>query len=121
MSNSDIVVSTLHKHLTAHRLSVVDEETLQKEIEGAFKLACVPFEREARLSPDDRPDFMVHSTVVEVKISHESAAIHRQLLRYSAHPGVTSLVLVSLRPVVGLPPTMHGKPVRQFAVWPYCV
>ncbi len=120
-ADSDLVISTLHKYLSRVKLTILDEEALQAQVEKALKSANIPYQREFSLSPKDRPDFMVRSTVIEIKIAHSAAAIHRQLIRYAEHGAVAGLVLMSLRPVTGLPPLIYGKPIRQFSVWSYCI
>lgn len=73
--------------------------------------------REYRLSPEDRPDFMVtvgNTTVaVEVKVQGSRHAVLRQLGRYATHDEVDAVVLASGRRVLAaaMPVSLHGKPL----------
>lgn len=74
-------------------------------------------EREAVLSPRDRPDFMVTAfgkrIAVEVKIKGSRNAILRQVGRYCEHDTVDAVVLAASKRQIlaGFPAEIHGKPV----------
>jgi hypothetical protein len=74
-------------------------------------------QREAILSPQDRPDFMVTvggtTVAVEVKVKGSRNAVLRQLGRYAAHDEVDAVLLASGRRVLAatMPPSIHGKPL----------
>lgn len=88
-----------------------DEARLQEEIALTLRHAHVRFEREVRLGPGERIDFMVGSVGVEVKVKGAAHAVIRQLLRYSESERVTELVLFTTRAQIVVPDTLGGKPV----------
>lgn len=97
------------KILSAHRFNVSSEEILQTQIAEAFAAAGFRFQREYRLSSQDRIDFLVGDGIgVEVKIGGSPMSIHRQCKRYCAHDQVRLLILVTSRSM-GLPEQIEGK------------
>jgi hypothetical protein len=88
-------------------------DVLQPRRPGVFAL----LQREAPLSPQDRPDFMVTigdtAVAVEVKVKGSRNAVLRQLGRYAAHDKVDAVLLASGRRTLAaaMPPIIHGKPV----------
>lgn len=98
--------------LRSNRFLFSNEDELQRGISLALQGARLSFEREVWLSADDRPDFMVGGTAVEVKVDGTANALIRQLLRYAAHPMVHSLVVVTNRArLTDIPRVIGGKPV----------
>lgn len=93
------------------------EKELQDGIALFFDRSCMVHIREHRLTPRDRPDFMVGAELqiaVEVKIKGAAASVVRQLERYAAHPDVAAVLLITTRSLQALqiPDEMNGKPVR---------
>ena len=97
------------------RLPLSDEIRLHQHMADAFDSAGIGYQREVRLSPRDRVDFLVGTVGIEVKIKGGKRDIFRQLERYAEHDGVGALLLVSNVPM-GLPPTINGKPVTYFSL-----
>lgn len=96
--------------LSARRFRLSSERPLQDDIAAAFTACGIAFEREFRLSAEDRPDFLVAGVVaVEVKIKGGRVKIYRQCERYCAHVAVTGLVLAT-NVAMALPPLICGKP-----------
>lgn len=86
-----------------------DEVDLHESIAAVLDEAGLPFEREVRLSPRDRIDFMVGDVGLEVKVAATTDAVYRQLRRYAAHSEVTSLVLfTACAHHLQLPPTVRS-------------
>ena len=100
------------------RFRHTSEEDLQEALGRLFSTSGVPFEREVRLNPRDRIDFLLEGGIgLEVKIKGSAASTASQMRRYSASERVTALILVTDRvQASGLPPTLGGKHV--FVVTP---
>lgn len=90
---------------------VSSESALQDDIETRLLQHGVDFQREHRLGPADRPDFLVvGGIVIEAKARCSRRVIYRQLQRYAMHDTVTAIVLVT-GTAMGLPPTLGDKPL----------
>lgn len=92
------------------RMRVGSEAALQQSIEDTLAAAGHAYQREARLSPADRIDFLVGGVGIEAKARYPKRAIYRQLERYAAQPVIGSLILVT-GTAMGLPAEIGGKPV----------
>jgi len=95
--------------LSVYRFDTVCEAALQGQIEKILQDNNIEYEREVRLSPRDRIDFVVQGIGIEVKIKGSAKAIYRQCQRYCADDRIKELFLVSGRSM-GLPETIEGKP-----------
>lgn len=103
----------LVRMLAGYRYDLTSEDDLQQGLAEAMLRERVEFQKEVRLSPRDRIDFMVGRVGVEVKVGGSLSALIRQLYRYAEHQEVDSLVLVSSRIRLDrLPDTILGKPVH---------
>lgn len=107
-------VSELARLLGQGRFDLSTEANCQADIETLLR-ANLPegaVSREHRLTPSDRPDFLIAERfVIEVKVKGAGrAAIERQLLRYAVHPQVEGLVLAT-GVAMSLPPRLYGKPL----------
>ncbi len=93
------------------RFSLSTEAEAQADIEGFLTGHGISFEREFRLTKEDRLDFLVDGgIVIEVKMNRTSPAqIAAQVARYARHEKTEAVILVSNRALV-LPPTIEGKP-----------
>ena len=95
-------------------ISLSTETKAQIDIHTALTKARLSFDREFRLSAEDRIDFIGRDDCsgigIEVKISGSSRAIFRQIERYAEHEEVRALVLATNR-AMRLPDTINGKPV----------
>lgn len=95
----------------------MDEYELQARVAAALAGAGLAYEKEARLAPRCRADFLCQGGVlVEVK----RGAVRRPLLldqlrRYAALPEVASLIVVTER-TVDLPRRVGGKPCAVVAL-----
>lgn len=97
--------------LRRQRLPVSRETLLQLALETCLADAGIEFEREARLAPGERIDFLCAGGVgIEAKTRYGKRAIYRQLQRYAEREQVTALILVT-GTAVGLPESINGKPV----------
>ena len=94
------------------RYRVSTEGLLHESIAEALVAAGVAFERERRLTPGERIDFLVAGGVgIEAKARYNKRGIYRQLQRYAALEAITGLVLVT-GTAIGLPGELHGKPLH---------
>jgi hypothetical protein len=102
--------------LTGKRFVESDEVSLQSGIASALEASGVAYEREVKLSPRDRVDFMVGGVALEVKIDGGVSEVTRQLHRYAQIDRVKEIVLVTSRlRHAAVPRSLNGKPVVVFA------
>lgn len=96
---------------------VTDEYQLQAMVGEALCAASINYEKEARLAPRCRVDFLCEGGVaVEVKRGKpRKAQLLEQLRRYAALDAVASVVLVVER-TAELPRTVLGKPCQVVAL-----
>ena len=91
-----------------------DEYGLQDGIEALLKREGVSYQREVRLSPRDRIDFLLGDIGIEVKVDSSEIVVERQLMRYATDPRIGSLILVSSRfRHQSMPQFLNGKPLRS--------
>ena len=70
------------------------------------------FQREASLTEHDRPDFLIGTIAVEVKIHDPYAKVLRQLHRYALHSSVDAVILITTKAShLRIPHELNGKPV----------
>jgi FtsP/CotA-like multicopper oxidase with cupredoxin domain len=97
--------------LRTWRFAVSREVHLQVSIADALTAGGFPFEREARLAPGERIDFLVDARIgIEAKTRCDKRKIYRQLERYAKIDAVEALILVT-GTAMGLPGTINGKPL----------
>ncbi len=94
-----------------------NERELYALVARALEDAGIPFEREARIGPRCRVDFLCESGVaLEVKRGKPCASqLLLQLRRYAACERVEALVVVVERAAYA-PQTVGGKPCRVFGL-----
>jgi DNA-binding sugar fermentation-stimulating protein len=92
-----------------------NEITLQRGIANVLQGLNLEFQREVKLTPKDRIDFLVGDSQkigIEVKVSVGLAVVTRQLWRYADCPEVAELILVTTRwQHQQLPAEMKGKSI----------
>lgn len=100
--------------LLAHRFHFASEAQLQAGIARVLDAAGVPYQREAVLTPQDRPDFLLHGGLaIEVKVGGSVASLARQVERYAALDAVGEILVVTTRMQHRvLPAAANGKPVH---------
>lgn len=105
--------ATIKEYLGKFKYDLEDEDSIQRGIARALELGNYLFEREARLSSKDRPDFLVGNVAIEVKRHGALTPLLRQLSRYAQHDRVRELLVVTARVVAtDVPDTLNGKPVE---------
>ena len=89
--------------LSRGRYRLGSEGLLQIDIANHLAHNSIAFEREVKLSPADRIDFLVEGSIgIEVKAKAVARQIYRQLDRYVAYPQLSALILIS-NTAMGLP------------------
>jgi len=97
--------------LRSKRYPLGTEAALQLAIEQVLTDAGVSFEREARLAPGERIDFLCAGGIgIEAKTRCGKRIIYRQLQRYARHEAVNALILAT-GTALGLPPRIDSKPI----------
>ncbi len=105
--------------MDSFRPEVIEQEAhLQAKIAAALSVADIRFEREYKLGPRSRIDFLCEGGVgIEVKKGKpRSAAVNAQIVRYLTYPALTALVLVVERNIYNPLTEAHGKLVRYVAL-----
>ena len=103
----EVVVDALRRS----RFRVSTEDALQLSIAAALTEHGVIFEREARLGPGERIDFLAEGGLgIEAKARYGRRDIYRQLTRYAQREQIRALILVT-GTAMGMPATINGKPV----------
>jgi len=99
--------------LSIQRFNFCSELELQDGIESVIRNAGLEYEREFKIGPGSRIDFLVGDVGVEVKIGGSLQAATRQLHRYAQSEAIGSLILVSSRLFHSyFPETLNGKQLR---------
>ncbi|QZN86906.1 hypothetical protein [Cellulomonas sp. C5510] len=113
MTANDVVAA-----LAAATLTYTDEVSLHEDMSRVLAAAGIEHEREVRLTPHDRIDFLTAGGVgIEVKVAGSLVAVTRQMQRYAHHDDVHSLVLVTTRAVHhGIPTSLGGVPVELYSL-----
>jgi hypothetical protein len=84
---------------------------MQDAIEAALAGAGIPYQREARLGPEDRIDFLVDGRIgIEAKTRYPRRRIFRQLERYCENNQFDALILIT-GTYLGLPSRVNGIPL----------
>lgn len=106
----------LTTYLRRQRYAFGSEAMLQLAIAGVLERSGLEFEREVRLGPADRIDFLVSGSIgIEAKVRYPRRSIYRQLTRYAEHDRITALVLMTATSL-GLPPSLNGKPLFYVSI-----
>ena len=88
------------------------ENDIHRMVADRLTEAGLTFTHEAKLAPGCRIDFLVDDIGIEIKKGKlDAAAVHKQLMRYAACGGVSTIVLLTQRSV-RIPKTVMGKPVH---------
>jgi hypothetical protein len=107
-------MSALLTALSSARFLCSDESELQAAVARVLDGAGIGYQREVRLSPRDRVDFLVDGGfALELKVQTTGKNLLRQVLRYAEHAVVSEVVIGSTtHHGLSLPAEAHGKPVR---------
>lgn len=113
------LIEAVLSSIRSHRFLYDNEIQLQDGLAECFTKAGIAFEREARLSPANKIDFMLPEGVgLEVKIKGSPTEVARQLLAYVGEAQVLELILVTGRAVLGrLPDELLGKRIHVVPLW----
>ena len=103
--------------LTGQRFRFSSERDLQDGIEQTLNRLSIPNKREARLTNEERVDFLVGRVAVEVKTKGNRVSVMRQLSRYAECPDVDAIVLVTAKQTLGCPSSIGGKPITVVRIW----
>jgi hypothetical protein len=88
------------------------EADLQLGIERLFTEKGISFEREVRLDPRNRIDFVVGGVGIEIKIDGTAKDLAYQVLRYLRFPSIQEMIVVTTRASHRqMPESLEGKPI----------
>jgi hypothetical protein len=103
--------------LEAYEFDLSSEGDLQDGISQVLDREGIDYDREVRLSPQDRIDFLIDDVGIEVKINGSITSVVKQLQRYAKSDRITSLILVTGRTQLSrIPDRLNGKPLRVAAL-----
>lgn len=109
--------------LAGKRIDSTSEDRFQIDVAKLLTAAGVTFEREVILSSRDRIDFLAGDVGIECKVKGSVGDVAQQLIRYSQHDRIQSLVLVTGRARLGrcLPGALGlegvAKPLHVIETW----
>ena len=111
---TNVTPERLARLLRSYRFRHTSEDALQRAIVQVLTNEGIPFEREVKLGPKDRIDFMLPGGVgIELKVKGSATNVARQLQRYAKSDRITALVLVTSRLQAGVQLDAYlGKPVH---------
>lgn len=102
--------------LRSYKFRFRNEAELQNGIARVLEQEGISFERERPLGRD-RVDFFAAGIAIEIKIDSSLAEVTRQLHRYSQHPDVLEVLLVTCRMLHDrMPDKMSDKDVKVVVV-----
>ena len=109
----DLLMDKVMKSLKEIRVSLVSTEyVLQDIIKEQFDKYNIPYEKEYKLAPRKRVDFLVDNRIaVEVKKGNKKpnrTTILQQIEKYSLEDKVDAIIYVGERTAI-LPPEVNGK------------
>jgi len=105
-------IQAICRVFTSNRYNFQDETSLQEGLAVALTRQSIPFEREVRLDASNRPDFMIGTVAVEVKIKGTFAQFLRQAARYLELDEVSALIVVGTpKWMAAVPATLRDKPI----------
>jgi hypothetical protein len=106
--DADLVAAQVIELVHRNRIPLHNEKAAQAGLETLLQAGGFEFEREARLSDADIPDFMIGGLVIEMKVKGGKRDIYRQLERYAKHERVTRILLIT-NVAMGLPEDIEGR------------
>ena len=109
------MLNQILKTLKAIKISPSVESEAQKDIEVALRDAGIPYQREARLGPGNRPDFLCNGIAIEVKVGGSKKNHYRQVCRYTEFDEVKAVILITSKSI-NLPETINGKPCHIISI-----
>jgi hypothetical protein len=99
--------------LEGAKYDITSEEIFQRGVAAVLTHHGVEFQREFRLSPNDRVDFLVGRVAIEMKTEGAINAVMRQLQRYAQYEAVSEIILLTSRTrLCSMPKTLSGKPIH---------
>lgn len=105
-------VAGLKKLLGNQAYSITEERLVQDKIEEVLNTNKIEYTREAKLTKQDRVDFLVGTIGIEVKLKTPLTQVVRQLHRYAQSENIEELLLVTTSPQLQtVPKEFNGKPI----------
>jgi hypothetical protein len=116
-----VAMVAIERAIASRVFHVPTEKALQDAVGQVLQEEAIAFEREVKLGPGERIDFLTAGGVgLELKIEGATSAIARQLERYARSPEVQALMLVTTRAVhvavFARLPQVGGRPLRTIRV-----
>lgn len=115
ISSEAISIEAVVSSLKKLRITQVDSEyLLQEQISNCLKADRIPFQKEFKLGPRNRVDFLVEGgTAIEVKRNKPSKIqVITQLQRYADFDEVKAIILVINTSITGISEEVNGKPCK---------
>jgi len=122
-SDATSLLNRVGARLGCNRSVLSSELAIQNVIEEELGQLGISYDREFRLSPQDRPDFFVGSFGLAIEVKKGAAAVPelRQIARYLEHDCIRECAIVALSFSPEFPAELLGKPIRKFPIWKFMI
>lgn len=113
---------TIGREIGKHRSAIMEEKKLGDAVATALASLNLKFDREVRITPKDRLDFLLTETGVAIELKKKKAGMdtYRQVGRYLEQPGIAGCIIVAMR-VDAVTPMLNDKPISRIELWKYAL
>lgn len=117
-----VISLAIGREIGKHRSAIMQEKKLGDVVASALTALGLAFEREVRITPQDRLDFLLTDTGVAIELKKKTAGMDtfRQVGRYLEQQGVNGCIIIAMR-VNQITPVLNGKPISAVELWKYVV
>ncbi|HEV7674478.1 MAG TPA: hypothetical protein VGQ12_08105 [Candidatus Angelobacter sp.] len=93
------------------------EDELQRAVAQCLDMNQIAYMREVRVSQTDRPDFLLDTVAIEIKIGGSLSEVTRQIHRYAQRDDIQEVLLVTTcAKHLDIPDEFNGKPIVTLCI-----